>query len=92
MSPTKFAINGMFEFETIGFLYIASVATEVDFDRRRHRHLNGDDYHRALSESGLKNADWSVVFSARCPPDSGCAKLVEFFEVSGAGNLDSVEM
>ena len=83
VTATKWAIAGQFEIEALGLLYSVAVSTEIDFDRRRHRHLEEEEYHRALASSGLEGSDWDVGFSVSCVPDSFCEAFVEFFEDLG---------
>jgi len=83
IDPSKWAVAAQFEASALGLLYSVAVTTVIDFDRRRHLHLEGQDYHRALSESGLEKADWDVSFSVGCVPGSFCEKFVEFFEDVG---------
>jgi hypothetical protein len=81
VDPNLYAAAAQFEFDTVGFRYSVAISTNINFDRRRHRHLEGEEHSRALSNDGLANADWSVAFSMACAPNSACAVLVEFFEV-----------
>ncbi|CAB9504369.1 Inherit from bactNOG: repeat protein [Seminavis robusta] len=83
VSPNQYGVAGQFEFDTVGFRWSVAVSTEIDFDRRRHLHLEGEDYRRALASDGLEKADWSVDVSMACAPDSLCDAIVEFFEDVG---------
>lgn len=81
VTATKWAIAGQFEIEALGLLYSVAVSTKIDFDRRRHRHLEEEEYHRALASSGLEGSDWDVGFSLSCV--GICKAIAEFFEDVG---------
>ena len=80
-SPSVWGLAGQFEFEAIDFIYSVEVSTVIDFDARRHRHLQGEEFSRALSASGLQNADFDVSLSMRCAPNTVCEAIGKFFEV-----------
>ena len=50
MNPNQWTVAAQFESSFAGLVYSVSVATVIDFDRRRHLHLEGQDYHRALTK------------------------------------------
>lgn len=81
VNPSLFNVAGQFEVEALGFLYSATVTATIDFDRRRHLHLEGEDFRRALAKDGLEEASWSVDTSMECSPGSACQAIAEFFEV-----------
>ncbi len=47
--PNKWRVAAQFESSALGLLFSVSVSTVIDFDRRRHLHLEGQDYHRAVA-------------------------------------------
>ena len=47
--PSKWKVAARFESSAFGLLFSVSVTAVIDFDRRRHLHLEGQDYHRALA-------------------------------------------
>lgn len=82
VSPTKYAFAAEFELDALDFIYEVDTSAIIDFDRRRHRHLQEEDLSRALAESGLKGAGYSVDMSMLCAPNSACAAIADFFEVN----------
>lgn len=78
VSPTVYAFAAQFEIELIGFTYKVGTSTKIDFDLRRHRHLEGEALGRALAADGLEEADFDVVMEMLC---STCEAIEEFFEV-----------
>lgn len=90
-NSNMYALVGQFESDTVGFRYSVAISTNIDFDRRRHLHLEGEDYRRALSNDNLKNADWSVGLSMSCAPDSACAAIGEFFEDVGEAIYEGMQ-
>jgi len=91
VTPSLWAVAGQFDVDIVDLRYSVSVSTTIDFDRRRYRHLEGEEYHRALSSHGLEDADWSVSSYVRCVPGSFCEAFVEFFEDVGEFLLDGVK-
>ena len=83
VSPTNWDIAGQFEVKGLGLLYSVATSTTIDFDRRRYHHLEVEEYHRALSSSGLAGASWSVSFSVSCAPGSLCQVFAKFFDDLG---------
>ena len=82
-NPSLWAVAGQFEIDLLGLRYSVATSTRIDFDRRRYRHLEGENYHRALASDGLEEASWTVAMSTECVPDSACEAFVEFFEDVG---------
>ena len=77
IDPNKWRAAAQFEVTLLGLQYSVSVSTVIDFDRRRHLHLEGHDYHRALASSGLEGADYDVHFDVGCAPGSFCESFVK---------------
>jgi hypothetical protein len=80
--PNAWAVAGQFQIDLLGLRNSVSVATYLNFDTRRHRHLEASEYERALASQGLEESDWDVSLGIRCVPGSVCEVFVEFFEVS----------
>lgn len=79
VTPSKWALAGQFEASLAGLKYSVSVSSTIDFDRRRYRHLAGDEYSRALASNGWKDASFDASMSVIC--DGTCEAIKEFFEV-----------
>lgn len=82
VNPNVWALAGQFQIDLLDLRYSVALSTNINFDRRRHRHLEGGEYGRALATDGLENADYDVGVSFSCVPDSFCEAFVQFFEVS----------
>jgi len=83
IDPNNWAIAGQFQIDIIGLRYSVAVSTKLNFNLRRHRHLDGEEYERALAASSLEKTDWDVGMSLRCVPDSFCEAFVQFFKDVG---------
>lgn len=90
-SPSLWAVAGQFEIDLLDLRYSTAVSTTIDFDRRRYRHLEGEEYHRALASDGLEEASWIVAMSVDCVPDSLCEAFVKFFEDVGEAIWDGCQ-
>ena len=77
--PNRWLLVGQLAIEFAGLLYDCVVRTELDFDRRQHRHLEGEEYHRALTSAGLNGANFDIKCSTSCV---ACNEVTEFFIVS----------
>lgn len=75
--PYKWIVAAQFETSLLGLIKSVSGSTTIDFDKRRHHHLEGQDYHRALASTGLDGTDCDVGFDVGCAPDSFCKAFVQ---------------
>jgi len=91
VNPNIWNLSGQFALDLLGIRNSVAVTTQLDFDNRRFRHLEGEEFHRALASSGLKEADYSVSHSMSCVPDSFCEAFVEFFEDIGEAIYEGVK-
>jgi hypothetical protein len=82
VSPNVWTFVVQFDVDLLGLRYSAVVDWQVDFDARRFRHLEGEEFHRALETNSLDKAPVNIQMSMSCVPDSFCESFVQFFEVS----------
>jgi hypothetical protein len=82
MDPNVWTFVVQFAVDLLGLQYSAAVEWQVDFDARRYRHLEGEEFHRALEATSLDKAPVNTQMSISCVPDSSCETFVKFFEVS----------
>lgn len=77
--PSSYTLAGQFEASALGMVYSVSVTANWSQNNKDHRHLQGDEYARALQESGLMGAAFSAGAAILgCEPDTSCAVIVEF--------------
>ena len=77
VDPNKWRVAAQFEKSFLGMYYAVSVTVVIDFDRRRHLHLDEQEQHRELVSTGLQGSNWSVSFHVGCIPNSVCEAIVE---------------
>lgn len=81
MNPNVWNFAVQFETTVLDLLYSVVVDWQSNFDSRRFRHLEGEEFHRALASESIAEADVNTKMSIGCGDAGFCKAFVEFFEV-----------